>query len=133
MKRLNLVDAALLVLFLGIIGALAVHVFVKNPLRRAVVDEAERVPVEIEVVSRETFLTTHMTVGDAQRMPDGRPGVELLAFEIERDQLVARLRVHARRWREALQYGNFSIVPGERFEFAGPKYKLIGAIRHVRP
>lgn len=132
-RRVNLTDLALLLLSLSVFAALVVHVVVPSPLRRAVVDEAERRPVEVDVQSDSLFLADLMTPGDAQRMAQGAAGIELLEFRAESGKLHARFRVQARKWRGFLQYGEITLLPGERFEFFAERYKLIGTITHVRP
>ncbi|MBI2898605.1 MAG: hypothetical protein HYY17_00300 [Planctomycetes bacterium] len=132
-RKINLVDLALLLLSLAVAAALVIHVAVPSPLRRAVVDEAERRPVEVEVRSDSTFLAGVMTPGDAQTMAHGTPGIELLEYRLEGGKIVARFRVQARKWRGRLQYGESTLVPGETFEFLADRYKLVGTITHVAP
>lgn len=50
MKRgFNLLDFALLLLGLSILAAILVHLFLPSPLRRAVLDEAVRTPVILDI------------------------------------------------------------------------------------
>ncbi len=130
-NRVNLVDLALLLLALSVAAALVIHVVVPSPLRRAVLDEADRRPVEIVAQSDAVFLARLMTPGDTQG--PGQIRIELLDFRIEEGRLQARFRVPARTWRGHLQYGETTLAVGERFEFHSGGYKFVGTIVHVAP
>lgn len=131
-SRINLVDFGLLLLALSVFAALVVHVVVPSPLRRAVVDEAERFPVEIVVQSDATFLADRMTPGDAQVLAHGEKGIELLAVEVKDGKIRARFRVRARKWRGFVQYGDSTLVPGAPFDFYADRYQYSGIIVDVR-
>lgn len=129
-RKVNLADLALLLLGLSVLAALVVHVVVPSPLRRAVVDEAERVPVEIVV--RSEYLPKDMTPGHAQRLQHGETGVELLAIDVKDGRVFARFRVNARKWRGFLQYGETTLTEGATFDFYGPGYQYSGVIVDAR-
>ena len=131
--RWNALDLAVLLLFLAILGALIIHVTHPSPLRRTLVDEAERSPLLVDISCKDTFLVTHMKEGDVQMLEKGTPGMELVSFSVNEESLVARFRVQARKWRDWWQYGDLEILVGERFEFFSRKYKLIGTITDVHP
>ncbi len=132
-SRWNALDIALLLLTLSLLGALLVHALIPSPLRQALTQEAERVPLFIQVSCSDPFLSKHMKLGDTQMLEKGTPGIELLSFEQSDNNLIVQFRVYARKWREWWQYGDFEILPGERFEFFTRRYKLIGTITHVDP
>lgn len=131
--RGNALDLAILLLALSIVGALIVHVTHPSPLRRILVDEAERHPLLVTVSSPDTFLASRLHPGDAQRREKGSPGIELLSFSVEKDRLEARFRVQARKWRGWWQYGDLEIMVGERFEFFTKSCKFIGTVTDVHP
>jgi len=131
--RWNALDIAFLLLTLSILGALILHVTHPSPLRRTLTQDAERIPLTISVSCPEGFLEKHIKEGDLQMLEKGTPGIELLSFQKEEGALLVRFRVYARKWKEWRQYGNFEILPGEKFEFYTKTYKLIGTITHVDP
>lgn len=132
-RRLNLPDLALGLLLLALLAALSVQMFVPNPLRRAVADEAARFPVEIVTEGEASFLRDRMKPGDRQAATDdGRPVAELVSVE-GGDRLRARWRIEARSRRGWRQFGKFVLMPGERVEIYTPGYKYIGWVVEVFP
>ncbi|MHC4607619.1 MAG: hypothetical protein ACYTAF_11945 [Planctomycetota bacterium] len=132
-RRVNLVDIVLGLIFLSLLAALAVQILVPNPLRQAVLDEADRPYVAVVVESDALFLGEKMTPGDRQLGEHDRVEAELQSVERTGDRLRSVWKVRARDWRGTLQFGGFDLKPGERLEIHAPEYKLIGWIVEVRP
>ena len=131
-KKFNLADLALGLLFTALLAALVVQIFIPNPLRQAVLDEAERPFVEIVLRSDAMFLADRMTPGDQQVGENDVVQAELLSVTPKTDHLLTAWKVRSREWRDWVQFGTYVLRPGEKVEIFTREYKLIGWLVEVR-
>ncbi|OHB72047.1 MAG: hypothetical protein A2W23_05190 [Planctomycetes bacterium RBG_16_43_13] len=133
--KANILDIFIIVFISMIATSAATYLFFPKLSQKLITGEAEWREVTVDVIVSTPFILEKMTKGDKQVGADGRVFVELLSLETKYDNnekvSIARFKVLAKSWRGSLQFGNYTLIPGETFEFTCDKYKLWGTIYAV--